>query len=64
MIAAAGGGIIATLLILRRERRSAMPAPESGLAVSSEGMKICPKCRHPNLWSDRNCVNCRARLPG
>jgi hypothetical protein len=64
MIVAAAGGMVATLLILRRERRGTTVPPESELAVSTEGMKICPKCRHPNLWSDRNCVNCRARLPG
>lgn len=64
LVVAAAVGMLATLLILRRERHEAQPAPDSPFAASTEGEKICPKCGMGNLWTDRTCVSCRARLPG
>ena len=34
------------------------------LGVSTEGEKRCPSCGMGNLWTDRNCISCKARLPG
>jgi hypothetical protein len=63
LILVAGLGILATLVILRRQRRESSP-PESRFAASTEGEKRCPKCGMGNMWTDRNCIVCHARLPG
>jgi hypothetical protein len=58
-------GVLAMLVILRRQRREAEDAAhESPYAASTEGAKRCPKCGMGNLWTDPNCIACRARLPG
>jgi hypothetical protein len=65
LVIAAGIGMIATLLILRRQRHeSEARTVEEPFAVSTEGEKICPKCRMGNLWTDRTCVACGAPLRG
>ena len=64
LVLAAAIGVLATLVILRRQRREAGPEPESPYAASTEGEKRCPKCGMGNLWTDRNCISCGARLPG
>ena len=46
----------------RRERRDA--TGESPFGTSTEGEKRCPKCGMGNLWTDRTCISCGARLPG
>ena len=56
--------ILALLVHLRRQRREAAPQPESRFAASTEGEKRCPRCGMGNLWTDRNCISCKARLPG
>jgi hypothetical protein len=56
--------VLALLVHLRRQRREAAPEPESPYAASTEGEKRCPKCGMGNLWTDRNCISCKARLPG
>ena len=56
--------ILALLVHLRRLRRDAAPEPESRYATSTEGEKRCPRCGMGNLWTDRNCISCKARLPG
>jgi hypothetical protein len=56
--------VLALLVHLRRQRRDAAPEPESMYAASTEGEKRCPKCGMGNLWTDRNCISCKARLPG
>ena len=38
--------------------------PDSGLAVSTEGMKICPKCGMGNMWTGRRCSACGSPLRG
>lgn len=56
--------ILALLVHLRRLRREAAPQQESPYAASTEGAKRCPRCGMGNLWTDRNCISCKARLPG
>lgn len=56
------GALCAMLL---RPRKPATPeGSDSTFAVSTEGMKICPKCGMGNLWTDRSCMSCRAPLKG
>lgn len=38
--------------------------PTSGLATSTEGMKVCPKCGMGNLWTERRCSACGQALRG
>lgn len=65
LIAAVGVLAIATITIRRRQRiaREAVTR-ESPYATSTEGEKRCPNCGMGNLWTDRNCISCKARLPG
>jgi hypothetical protein len=58
-----GVAILALLVHLRRQRRDATPVT-SRFAASTEGETRCPKCGMGNLWTDRNCISCKARLPG
>jgi hypothetical protein len=56
---------IAVVLILNRQRRDREDATrESPFGTSTEGEKRCPKCGMGNLWTDRTCITCGARLPG
>jgi len=56
---------IAILLIRNRQRRERQDASgESMYATSTAGEKRCPKCGMGNLWTDRTCISCGARLPG
>jgi hypothetical protein len=58
-------GIVAILLILRRFRVEDEGADrENPYAVSTEGMKRCPKCGFGNLVTDQTCSSCGERLPG
>jgi hypothetical protein len=65
LMVAVGILAVATLTILRRQRveREALTR-ESPFATSTEGEKRCPNCGMGNLWTDRNCISCKARLPG
>ncbi|MHB8892488.1 MAG: hypothetical protein ACYC65_10645 [Candidatus Limnocylindrales bacterium] len=48
-----------------RPRRSTTPdGTDSPFGVSTEGMKVCPKCGMGNLWTDRTCMSCQAPLRG
>jgi hypothetical protein len=38
--------------------------PDGGLATSTEGMKVCPKCGMGNLWTERRCSSCGNALRG
>jgi ribosomal protein L32 len=52
-------------LIRRRQRIDReFRAHDSPYAVSTEGTKRCPNCGMYNLWTDRNCISCKRRLPG
>ena len=65
LIILAGVGMLALLLILRRQRHEVEDdAKESPYAVSTEGIKICPKCGYGNLWSDSTCAVCGTHLKG
>ena len=59
-----GVAVLAMLVHLRRQRHDAAPEAETRYAASTEGEKRCPKCGMGNLWTDRNCISCKARLPG
>lgn len=56
---------LALVTIQRRQRKDRESVNrESPFAVSTEGEKRCPNCGMGNLWTDRNCISCNARLPG
>ena len=38
--------------------------PDAGLATSTEGMTICPRCGMGNLWTSRRCSACGNSLKG
>jgi hypothetical protein len=48
----------------QRHPRSSATDPDATLAVSTEGMKVCPRCGMGNLWTDRSCMSCRTALRG
>ena len=59
--------VIITIFLIRdrqRRDRTEATAAESPFATSTEGEKRCPNCGMGNLWTDRNCISCNARLPG
>jgi hypothetical protein len=65
LIAAVGVLAIAIVTIRRRQRIARHAATrESPFGTSTEGEKRCPSCGMGNLWTDRNCISCDARLPG
>jgi uncharacterized paraquat-inducible protein A len=58
---------IAAMLLSRTRRRTELAAlgpPESQYAVSTEGMKVCPKCGMGNMWTERRCSACGTSLKG
>jgi hypothetical protein len=64
LLVASGVGILALLLVLRRQRREREDETrESPIAMSSEGIKLCPSCATENLWTDTRCVSCGRHLP-
>ena len=64
LVMASAMAIVAILLTRSRRRALAagLPAPEPRFAVSTEGMKICPKCGMGNLWTERRCSVCGSAL--
>jgi hypothetical protein len=57
--------LVALGRILTRPRPSANEtAGDSLIGVSTEGMKICPKCGMGNLWTERTCSGCGSALKG
>ena len=67
LLALAATLAIAAMLLSRSRRRSELAAlgpPESQFAVSTEGMKVCPKCGMGNMWTGRKCSACGASLQG
>lgn len=66
LLAAAVVVLAVAIAVIRRRQRIArdIAQRESPFAVSTEGEKICPNCGMGNLWTDRNCISCKARLPG
>ncbi len=59
--AVAAGALLVRIRRERIERDDA--ARESPIAMSSEGVKLCPSCAMENLWTDTRCVGCGKRLP-
>lgn len=51
-------------VIRRRPETPATDGPDSRFAVSTEGMKICPKCGMGSLWTERRCSACGRELRG
>lgn len=57
--------VVAVDSIRRRRQKASTPeGSDSEFAVSTEGMKVCPKCGMGNLWTDRTCMSCQAPLKG
>lgn len=64
LLIACAVGILADLVVLRRQRRDREDATrESPIAMSSEGVKLCPHCAAENMWTDTTCVSCGRHLP-
>jgi hypothetical protein len=64
LLGACAVAMLALLLHLGRERRERDEATrESPIAMSSEGVKLCPACAVENLWTDTRCVGCGRQLP-
>jgi hypothetical protein len=59
---------LAAVALLWRSRMRTMHRAdgptESRFAVSTEGMKTCPKCGMGNLWTERTCSVCGSALKG
>jgi hypothetical protein len=57
--------LVALARITTRPRPSAGEAAgESPIGVSTEGMKLCPKCGMGSLWTERRCSSCGTALKG
>jgi hypothetical protein len=55
----------ALVRIITRPRTTAhQGAGESPFAISTEGMKVCPRCGMGNLWTERRCSSCGNGLKG
>jgi hypothetical protein len=56
--------ILALVVRIGRERGERADATrESPIAMSSEGVKLCPSCAMENLWMDTRCARCGKHLP-
>jgi hypothetical protein len=66
LLVAAVGVLAMSLVTIKRRQRLEREAAsrESPYGTSTEGEKRCPNCGMGNLWTDRNCISCEARLPG
>jgi hypothetical protein len=62
LLAAVILAVLAITILLRRPQPAT--APDSPYAASTEGETRCPRCSMGNLWTDRTCISCGARLPG
>ena len=67
LVALLGACAVAFLALLVRIRREegeqAAATRESPIAMSSEGVKLCPSCATENLWTDTRCLRCGKPLP-
>jgi hypothetical protein len=67
VVALAAAVAVAAVSFLRSRRQAAARAAgpvESPFAVSTEGMKTCPRCGMGNLWTERSCSACGTALKG
>jgi hypothetical protein len=59
---------VVMLALARILVRPSPPAEEavvdSPIAVSTEGMKVCPKCGMGNMWTESRCITCGSGLKG
>lgn len=64
LLGAVGIAVLALLIRVGRQRGERDDAErESPIAMSSEGVKLCPHCATENLWMDTRCVGCGRPLP-
>jgi hypothetical protein len=67
VLTVAAAAALASLAARQRDRIQRPVTPggmESPFAVSTEGMKVCPKCGMGNLWTERRCSACGDPLKG
>ncbi len=64
LVAALVVALVALARITTRRPPESEATGESSIAVSTEGMKICPKCGMGNLWTERRCSSCASTLKG
>jgi hypothetical protein len=55
---------LARIIVRPRARAGASAAVDSPIGVSTEGMKVCPKCGMGNLWTESRCISCASALRG
>lgn len=64
LIAAAAIGLLAIVARVARERDELDAAGrDSPIAMSSEGVRLCPHCAAENVWTDSGCIGCGRPLP-
>jgi hypothetical protein len=65
LLGACAFAAVALLFRVRRLQREQEPPPaeDSPIAMSSEGVKLCPHCARENLWTDTQCIGCGRHLP-
>jgi hypothetical protein len=51
-------------IITRPPTPAGQASADSPIGVSTEGMKVCPKCGMGNLWTERRCSACGNALKG
>ena len=55
--------MLALLVRMRGERNERNDETrDSPIAMSSEGVKLCPSCATENLWTDTRCLRCGKHL--
>ena len=68
LLALAVALVVALAALGRLATHSARPsghaAGDTAMGVSTEGMKVCPKCSMGNLWTERTCISCGTKLNG
>ena len=64
LLGACAVAFLSLLVRIRREQGESDDATrESPIAMSSEGVKLCPSCATENLWTDTRCLRCGRHLP-
>ncbi len=64
LLGASAAAMLALLLRIRRERGEHDDVTrDRPIAMSSEGVKLCPSCATENIWTARRCVRCGKPLP-
>jgi uncharacterized paraquat-inducible protein A len=64
LLGACAVAFLSLLVRIRREQDERDDATrESPIAMSSEGVKLCPSCATENMWTDTRCLRCGRHLP-